>query len=36
MIGSDIEVLAVANYLLRKEEQDRSRKLEYGNAFGFD
>ena len=34
--GSDIEMLAVENCLLHKEEQDPSLKLDYKNAFELD
>jgi hypothetical protein len=35
-MGSDIEMLAVENCLLHKEEQDPSLKLDYKNAFELD
>ncbi len=35
-MGTDIEVLAVGNCLLRKEEQDQSLKLSYENQFELD
>lgn len=35
-MGSEIEVLAVGNCLLRKEDQDPALKLDYKNAFELD
>ena len=35
-MGSEIEVLAVGNCILRKEDQDPSLKLDYKNAFELD
>jgi carbamoyltransferase len=35
-MGSDIEVLAIGNCLLRKEEQDPALKLDYKEAFELD
>ncbi len=35
-MGSEIEVLAVGNCLLKKEEQNPERKLDYKNAFELD
>jgi carbamoyltransferase len=35
-MGTDIEILTIGNCLLRKEEQDSSRKLDYKNAFELD
>lgn len=35
-MGSEIEVLAVGNCILRKEHQDPSLKLDYKNAFDLD
>jgi carbamoyltransferase len=35
-MGTDIEILVVGNYFLRKEEQDPSLKLDYKNAFELD
>jgi carbamoyltransferase len=35
-MGSDIEMLAIENCLLHKEEQHPSLKLDYKNAFELD
>jgi carbamoyltransferase len=35
-MGSEIEVLAIGNCLLRKEDQDARLKLEYKGAFELD
>jgi carbamoyltransferase len=35
-MGSDIELLVAGNCILRKEEQDSSRRLDYKDAFKLD
>ncbi len=36
LMGTEIDVLAVGNCLIRKEEQNPSLKLDYKNAFVLD
>jgi carbamoyltransferase len=36
LMGSDIEMLAIGNCILRKEQQDPALKLDYKNAFELD
>ena len=35
-MGSEIDVLAIGNYFLRKEDQDPNLKLDYKDAFELD
>jgi carbamoyltransferase len=35
-MGTDIELLAIGNCVLRKEAQDPALKLDYKNAFELD
>jgi carbamoyltransferase len=36
LMGTDIEMLSIGNCILRKEDQDPARKLDYKDAFELD